>query len=222
MMQLPLSPLPVGVRSIYKSGKVPARMAFASPPAAKAVEAILASGFPLIVTDFYRAPAASLVRRQEFEAKGGPQLALAPGFSAHNTGDAFDGAIAQMLRETRLDKLALDRQLARFGFFCHRQDGRLASESWHYNFLGVDFDESLIGPRSSDEIEASILRRFGPAIDAFRDPALQRKALDKRKIPTISEFQKRWGLSVDGVCGPKTRRTLAFVSAEIVIVPLGA
>jgi murein L,D-transpeptidase YcbB/YkuD len=33
----------------------------------------------------------------------------------------------------------------------------------------------------------------------------------------VRQFQALWDLQVDGIAGPKTQRTLAFVTAEIVV-----
>lgn len=84
----------------------------------------------IVVSDMLRSPESSLsaVKR----GKG----ALPPGRSAHNFGLAIDIDIKRtMINAALKTKKDLDAFMADCDFICHRTDGKMESEAWHYNYI---------------------------------------------------------------------------------------
>lgn len=236
MLTLALVPVPpcLGIYDVagvaHKS--MPARMRYLHPDAARAFAEISAWA---VVSDMYRSPESSL--RAVREGRG----AQPPGYSAHNFGLAIDidiaatakrlasvrqsdGTYADLLPAGAVDKAGLDRVMESHGWWCHRRDHVVASEAWHYNFLGVG--AKVAGALTSDEVEARIVALYGPGLSPG-DRECQR-LLGALKLyggeadgdlgPLTREaaraFERAWGLNVDGVLDAKTRRTLAYVAAQ--------
>jgi hypothetical protein len=225
-----LKALPATVRGIYKvggvDGRMPARTLFLEPAAADSyVEHLLDW---VVVSDVLRSAESSLsaVRR----GRG----AQAPGFSAHNYGKAIDIDTKATMRSGGFDtKQALDEYLEPFGWFCHRRDHKLDSESWHYNYLGVGYVVSPKSQRTSGDVEALIVQRYGAAM-VPGDAACQRLLaslkmysgrvngiVDDLTSEAVRVLQRAWAskrVTETGKLDANTRRTLAFVCAAREVV----
>lgn len=220
MLVLSLVPVPpcLGIYDVagipHKS--MPARMRYLHPDAARAFAEISPWA---VVSDMFRSPESSL--RAVREGRG----AQPPGYSAHNFGLAIDLDIAASMRGLGVHtKIALDAEMERHGWFCHRRDHVVGSEAWHYNYLGAG--AKVAGTLTSDEIEARIVALYGPALSP--DDRECQRLLGKLHLysgeadgdlgPLTREaaraFERAWGLNVDGVLDARTRRTLAYVAAE--------
>jgi hypothetical protein len=226
MMQLRLVKLPATLRGIYGTEKkLGPQQLWAHPDLEDSIAKLESAGVRLIFSDIFRSAKGSLDARR---AK--PGIVQPPGYSAHNYGLAIDIDHAAMMKELGISKKQLDESLAKYGLYCHRVDHELASEAWHYNCLGPNPDQWLKkGAKSTAEaIEAKIISIYGSDF-TMTDTGL-REALasltinpeSQAKIKAANEvqlaehirvFQLMWDLSVDGVAGPKTKRTLALVSA---------
>ena len=220
MLDLKLVPVPPchGIYDVkgltFKS--MPARMRFMHPDAAVAF-ALIAPW--VVVSDMFRTPESSLQAVRE--GRG----AQPPGFSAHNYGLAIDIDITPSRNALGVKtKAELDAAMEAVGFYCHRRDHVVAHEAWHYNFLGIG--AKVAGTITSDEVEARIIRLYGAAL-APDDTECQRMLgrlkmyrgeidgiIGPRSREAVRVFERGWGLNVDGVLDAKTRRTLAYVSAD--------
>lgn len=219
-MHLSLVPVPpcLGIYAVAGLGfkSLPPRMRYLHPDAARAFAAI--SGWA-VVSDMFRSPESSL--RAVREGRG----ARPPGYSAHNYGLAIDVDIKASMRGLGVaTKAALDAAMEAHGWLCHRRDHIVASEAWHYNYLGVG--AKVAGALTSDEIEARIVALYGAALTP--DDRECQRLLAKLRFysgeidgdvgPLTREaaraFERAWGLNVDGVLDAKTRRTLAYVAAD--------
>lgn len=206
--------------------QLPARMRYLAPGAALSFEAELADH--VIVSDMLRSPESSLRARRE---KRGAQR---PGYSGHNYGYSIDIAVAQTMKQLDLPaKRDLDEWMAKRGWHCHRRDHRCVSEEWHYNYFGTDVGRFVRASdkRTSAGLERKIVKNYGrwwtkmSPQDAQR--ALQRLGLydgdlDGKFGPLSREaarvFQRAWGLPATGKLDLTMRRTLAFVSADRILV----
>ncbi len=223
MLTLSLVPLPATLRGIYGAtkDKLPTRFLWAHPDLANAIDATERDGLSLAYSDIFRSPEASLARRKEFDARGGPQLAKRPGESPHNFGLAVDIDVMWCLKTYRISKQALDERLQRYGLYCHRRDHQLAAESWHYNALGEDAAQWLQHASTSSTsraIEAKILALNGEGfrltpMEIERSLAKLGYKPEKGIRGAVMRFQDDWDLSVDGLPGPKTQRLLAYLTA---------
>ena len=229
------------VRGIYTIGGTPNRMPdralFLHPDAAEAFEHIAPW---IVVSDVFRTPESSLNAVRE--GRG----AQPPGYSAHNYGLAIDPALEDGKHGkgslSRLGdfngwgrpatKAEMDAEMESHGWFCHRRDHTLGFEAWHFNYLGVGAKPA--GSITSDEIEARIIEIYGAQLapdirecqrllakiglyggedDGIAGPLTRTSA---------RAFERTWGLDVDGVLDPRTRRTLAYVACErSVVAPTG-
>lgn len=227
MLQLKLVRVP-GVVGIYGPTKdqFPPRMSYLQVAASEAFQKASAA-LKLRVSDMFRTADESLRARA---TKKGVQP---PGYSAHNYGLAIDIDTDAALASNKFNKVALDRAMESFGWWCHRKDGLRGMEDWHYNYLGVfaEADPFLsIAARStvrSAAIEAKIVQTFGN--DLLLTPEEAQIALARMKFyhgeidgtfgngskEALKAFQRAWGLSESGSLDARTERTLAFVSAEI-------
>jgi hypothetical protein len=192
----------------------------------------------VVVSDMYRSPESSLAAR----ASG--RGAQPPGFSAHNFGEAVDVALdatmtnlAKLRGAKRVTKPELDAELAEYGWYCHRTDGKVGKskihphdESWHYNHLGRG--KSTAGFRSTAAwVEAQIVERYGAALylgapadrPANAQAALKRLGMYSGRIDGLfgpistqglKAFQRAWGLRDTGKLDDRTCRTLAYVSSD--------
>lgn len=219
-----------GVRGIYGPGKdqLPARMCLLAPDAAESVARIVAEwGDRWAVSDMYRSAEASLAAVQ---AKTGVQP---PGFSGHNFGVSFDLDVGHTTRALGLTYAALLDALAARGWFCHRRDGQLGPESWHFNFFGEDAVKFLaaIDPGRpatwSRGAEQCIQKRY-PSAECFQlgpddiqaalaKLGMYRGAVDGKLGPlslaAVGAFCRAWRLPE--TTDDRFKRTLAFVAAGI-------
>lgn len=216
MLTLKLARLSADYPGIY-DGLMPKRALLAVPGLVTALEKARVLKLGIVLSDLLRSPARSLARRRELDAAKKPQLALPPGFSPHNFGRSFDCDVNVLIR-VHGSKKAADEALAELNLFCHRRDHALGSECWHYNYLDPskgerphDWEKSTSGA-----VERAILSDHGAAL-SLREGNLDRlpEALAQAGFYGVAAFQQAWGLGVDGIAGPKTRRTLASVTAKI-------
>ena len=230
-MRLLLSPLPDSLRGpedeAYK-GHVPKRARFLEPGAATSLLGLVAAHPWLTFTDIYRSPESSLAAKR---TKRGVQP---PGFSAHNFGLAVDLDVGDCLKGGKLRYPELVENMRQAGWYCHRRDlDQTAMESWHFNFLGPGAAQLIqqADPQAANTwawpVEARIVELYG---EAFKLDALEVQmglaalrfytgdldgALGPLAREAVGAFQRAWGLPDDGVAGPRTRRVLAVVTAEI-------
>lgn len=209
------------------------RLAFMHPAcAAKFLELEEATGWNIVVTDMWRASLSSLARKYPAgkPARPGTQP---PAYSAHNYGFAIDIDVEKTMKRLVIKKPELDAIMAEHGFYCHRRDGKLEREAWHYNCVVVgDVPTQWLrfaGKKSTaGAVEAMIEALYGrfwaltEVIDA--QAMLQRIGMYHGEIDgiagpltreAIKAFQRAWKLVVDGKLGPRTNRTLAFRAAEL-------
>lgn len=236
-MILALQELPSTLRGpagdVYR-GRVPKRMLFLNPVAAASLLLLERDTGGLIYSDILRSAESSLSARR---TKRGVQR---PGYSGHNYGLSVDLDLDGILASGKLRYTDILVVMAAHDWHCHRRDGRgpHESEAWHFNYLG---------PRSSDylshadvrspatwslPVETRILELH--ANDFVMGPTRVQTLLQKLRFysgeldgdmgplsrEAISAFQRAWDLPDDGVAGPQTQRTLAFVSAERRVAPL--
>ncbi len=231
-----LSPTLRGIYDVDRDGvknEMPARALFAHPDLALAILRMETDGVRLVYSDIYRSAATSLARRREFEKAGGAQLAKRPGESPHNFGLAVDIDVARAMKELGLNKTGLDALLrARYGLYCHRFDGKLGAEAWHFNALGpvpAPFLAHASPSSTSRAVEAKVQALYGAELRLNRDEQIaalralgflkSEPTTDKVRAAALG-FQKAWDLAADGVIGEKTQRLLAFLTAEVKVVDL--
>ena len=100
-------------------------MLFLEPEAATAFAEIAPY---VVVSDMFRSPESSLRKVQT------DPNALPPGVSIHNMGLAIDIDVdASMTGFGVKTKAALDAEMEKHGWFCHRRDHAREKECWHYN-----------------------------------------------------------------------------------------
>lgn len=229
-MKIRLRRLPVEVHGIYTIAGIPGRM----PPRALFLEPEAADSFTtqlldrVVVSDVLRSAESSLnaVRR----GRG----AQAPGFSAHNYGKAIDLDVKATMKALGLKtKADLDAWMEQRGWYCHRRDHRMDSESWHYNFLGVGYVVSAKSKRTSGDVEALIVRQYGADMvpgDSQCQAMLASLRMYHGEVDgivgdmtreAVRVFQRAWAskrVKETGKLDADTRRTLAFVTATLDIV----
>lgn len=219
-MLIALRTLPATMRGPVSdgyNGRVPERFRYLSPEAAMSLGLLLHdTNNELVFTDLYRSAAAS---RQAYASKPGTQR---PGYSAHGYGLAFDLDIGATLDRMGVRYAELVELLGQYNWHCHRRDlDDSASESWHFNYLGPEATRFLAWCDPSEPAtwgapaELRILERWGP--DFHLSDRQIATALKHAGCKDVRQFQAIWDLDVDGMAGPKTQRTLAFVTAEIVV-----
>lgn len=218
MLTLALAAIPAEiVKGIYGPNKdqMPARMRFLYPAVARGFYLITDR---VVVSDMFRSPESSLAA-----VKAG-RGAMPPGFSGHNYGLSIDVDVAASIKRSGVaNKERLDAFMEAHGFYCHRRDHRIASEAWHYNYLGAG---TVISPKvqsTSGYIEAAIIKLYG---DALKPDDTECQRLLKKLViysgeadgvigpiskAAINVFRRGWGLG-DGTLDAKTRRTLAYVA----------
>lgn len=201
-----------------------------NPQAARSFELLGGHvGKPVRIAAMFRSPEQSLIARAD---KTGIQ---APGFSAHNFGLAIDIAVEEMMTAIGCDKLELDRLMQTGGWYCHRRDGRIGPECWHYNFLGPDREARVYlelggqGSNTSQAIEGKIRSLYASGFTvntsqlqtALKKLRLYRGEIDGHVGPrtraAIQCFQQAWSLPPTGEPDERTQRTLAVVSADLVV-----
>ncbi len=209
-------------------GKCPRWASFLAPDAAQSLIALEKDTGGLIFTDIYRPPDISL---NAMKTKQGVQP---PGFSGHNFGLSMDLTVDEILQSKKWGYQKLLEVMEAHRWYCHRRDGAAGvgkSEYWHFNYLpNAALRLNLADPKKSSTwaapVEAEIKDRYGKQFEltliqtqeALRKLRLYSGEVDGEMGPitkrSIEQFQRSWGLSVDGLLGPRTLRTLAVVTAE--------
>jgi hypothetical protein len=192
-------------------GLVPQRFLYMLPEAAKALMLVEQDTGGLIYTDIFRSAESSL---KAYQSKPGTQP---PAYSYHNYGGCADVDVDRSLKKLGTNYEGLVEIMAARQFYCHRRDGNpTASESWHFNYLGDDAD-ALLELTTTDHstwarpAEAMIQKWYGPGFQLTADQVAL--LIPIAHATDIRDFQRRWGLVVDGVAGPKTQRVLAYATA---------
>lgn len=196
----------------YK-GRVPKRALFLHPDAAASLGRIEAEG-GAVYTDIFRGAEGQLSAKRR-----NPTATKAVSLSGHGFGLSKDLDVAETLRLREWTYEQLLDEEARHGWHCHRRDRKQGSESWHFNYLGTAHADLLAlakeGDRSTwdDPVEALVQRLYGPGLaPSLADlPAL----LARAGAASVTTFQKAWDLRPDGIAGPRTLRTLAYVTADL-------
>jgi hypothetical protein len=210
----------------YK-GVMPKRMKFFHPSAAKSFKDLVTAYPGVAMSDGYRDAMASLVARQN---KSGVQP---PGWSGHNYGISFDCDVEQTLKNLKVTYSSLLELFKSYGWTCHRADGQLGSESWHFNCLSMGDN-----PPKGAEGPQLWMRQNYPMFCRKSDATWN----DLEWVQTMLQKLKLYGGAVDGSNGPLTRaginafckaydlknngpderviRTLAIVTAEKEITKL--
>lgn len=216
------------VKGIYSVKGVPNKMpesaCYLNP---RAFESWKKSNFyeTLIISDMLRTPESSL---KAVKAGRGAKM---PGFSGHNYGLSIDIDVISVMKNLGIKKKReLDELMATNGWFCHRTDSLLKSESWHYNYLGVGFVIGKARLNTANYIEAKIKDLYGENFtlspeqiqENLKKLAMYGGDIDGKIGPRSKEainiFQRAWSLPVTGVADKTTQRTLAFVTREIKII----
>jgi hypothetical protein len=230
-MEIKLKEIPDDqVIGIYGEGKrhLPQRMRYLAPDAA---DSFLADLTPVaVVSDMLRSAESSLRARRE--GRG----AQRPGYSGHGYGFSIDVDVDKMLRTLKFKtKAQLDAWMIERNWHCHRRDHRRGSEDWHHNYLTPDEYKQFVKPndeRTSAALERKISANYG-AWWLNMSPSETQRCLAKLKLysgeidgkfgPLSREatrvFQRAWMLEPTGKPDTMTNRTLAFVTADKVIVP---
>ncbi len=198
----------IGIYGRHKN-TLPKRMRFLHPEAAQSFREHLAD--VVIVSDMFRSAKESL---EAMKRKSGVQP---PGYSAHNYGLAIDIDVTRTLEfwDPKARKQHLDQWMEKHGWYCHRKDHKRGKEWWHYNYLGRDGGGYL---RDTDRYNSSAIERkiqdlYGDHFEMTKYQVEALLGITSIRI-AIKAFQRKWGLLIDGIAGPRTKRTLAYVSAE--------
>lgn len=220
----------------YK-GQVPTRMRFLAPDVGPRLLELNKDTGGYIYTDMWRSADSSLAARR---IKRGVQR---PGYSPHGYGFAVDLDLYSIMKKYKVHYADIVEVMKAHGWYCHRRDGAGPdeSEAWHFNYLGTGPDKYLAGagvdvnrPGTwANAAEARIMERY--RVDFALSPTQVQSILQQLKIyggdvdgnissalcrEAIMAFQRAWDLDVDGVAGPTTQRTLAFVTADRQITSL--
>lgn len=189
-----------------------------------------------IISDMYRSGASSLVASQNPDKK-----ALPPGYSGHGFGESIDTHHTAMRRRAGFKtKKELDALLAKYEFFNFWVDGieEHEHEDWHNNHMPAvyrDKDGGFSSSTTRGYLEAMTVKRYGAEMKltvAEAQTALNKLdfhvgdadgVMGKLTAKGLREFQHMWmPKHQTGELDAQTMRTLAFTTAEIVIVPPGA
>lgn len=213
------------VRGIYTvngaKDRLPDRMSRLAPDAAASFEAELKPH--VVVSDMWRSAESSLQAVEE--GRG----AARPGWSGHNFGLSIDVALEATVQPIWKSKRAFDVWMAERGWFCWRDDHKLEREAWHYNFFGVGAKVAYVHGNCVGELGRTLVQRFGDDFEPndrnaqrmLADLKLYRGEIDGEVGPltrqAILAFQRAWHLDATGAFDLRTLRTLAFVSATIVV-----
>lgn len=206
--------------------KVPRRLAYVKREVAEAIPSWLRG------TDFWRSPQMQLTA---MKTRRGAQWV---GYSGHGNGNSIDlnvEATMQLLNVKR--KAALDEQMRKCGFVCHRLDGEMAFECWHYNYLPdvafakVQNLQSAFGQYTFDQLDDAMIKEHEKEWEALEeDTKAKQWALQKLGFYTAG---------IDGIWGKKSkaafsvfedlyvksskkardwRRVLSFMTADFVVI----
>lgn len=215
MLSLILARLPntlTGPAGDGYNGHVPIRALFANPDAVASLFG-LENGGGLVYTDIFR-DAAGQLRAKTAKPASTKAVSLSP----HGYGLAVDLDVDATCKRRGFSYARLLEVMAASGWHCHRRDGARGSEDWHFNFLGGSAPILLQRATAQhstwdDPVEGRIQQLYGAQLapgDA-EIPAL----LKRTGSPSIRAFQTAWALTPDGIVGPVTRRTLAYVASEL-------
>lgn len=202
---------------------LPKRMRYLHPDAASSYAENL---HPHVrVSDMYRSADSQLNARQ---TRRGSQKV---GYSGHGYGFSIDLDVTRTMRALGMtQKAALDGWMEQRGWYCHRLDGMRVREDWHYNYFGSEFSD-FYKPhetRTSHALERKIQQYYGGDFEldsreiqiALAEIGLYKAAIDgiigDISRTAITAFQRTWLLQADGIAGPITQRTLAFVTADTI------
>lgn len=216
MLNLVLAQLPsslTGPAGDGYNGKVPTRALYANPDAVSSILRLERAG-GLIYTDIFRGAQGQLSAKRR-----NPSATKAVSLSAHGFGLAFDLDVDATLKRRAWKYQRLLDEMGKEGWYCHRRDQARGSEDWHFNYLGTQ--ASILLPKASiarrdtwdDPIEARIQQLYGAQL-VPGDDELQ-ALLKAAGAADVRAFQVAWDLQADGVAGPRTRRTLAYVTAQL-------
>ncbi len=193
-----------------------------APDAADSLLAMYATDFKVRVSDLLRSAESSIA------AKRAGRGAQPPGFSGHNFGFSMDLDIEDtMKRYGFTNKTKFDEKMVSFGWYCHRQDGKLDSECWHYNYFGTDAKYVLMcaGHSSTnaglqqkiEDVYGSyfILNNF-QAQQALTQLGFYHGPIDgvigHQSEAAIEMLQRAYLLSLTNTLTPSTQRVLAFAT----------
>lgn len=219
---------PKKLRSSYKAGEfgMPPRMCFLHPHAA--MQLSLAQndlGNNLVFSDMWRPMVESL--RRKYQGGVISTITKPPGFSGHNLGLSFDIDTEKTMKLTGLTKRQLDAALAKHGIECHRRDGLLKVEAWHYNCLTPEAISKIGKTSSAGAVEwlanSLYAETWSPspaqiqrALNLTMGSALKVDGkIGKATRSVVRAFQEKWKLAADGDCGPVTSRVLQMHAAEL-------
>jgi hypothetical protein len=204
----------------------PSSAARLHPSAAAAFAAVEeGTGQKLRCSDIFRSPEVSLLAMQR---KSGVQP---PGYSGHNFGFSIDVAVQACLKTFGKTKQSFDEMMISYGWYCHRKDHGIGSESWHYNHFGTGADAAPYSAAcaasavTSAGVEAKIVAVYGTRFQL--SPAEIQTALKKLRLyngdidedigprtrQAIAAFERAWLLPARGVTS-QFMRTLAVVASE--------
>jgi hypothetical protein len=223
-------------------GRLPSRMKYVHPNVLPCLKRILVDSCGLLrLSSMYRDPIASLMAYVEYQAgrkSGGVQR---PGWSGHNYGISIDvdleGTLtafkhANLVGAMRLPIIygELLTWMEERGWVCHRRDGRMGTECWHFNCWG----EGLLPPHGaagvgrwidehhSDDFELDEIE----AQQSLQKLGLYHGPLDGDWGPlstaALMVFERTYELPPDGRLDAIVGRTLAIASATkklIVVSP---
>lgn len=234
-MKLSLHALPGTTRGIYTtqsngSNSLPTRFLFLHPRCAVGFAQLEAGTGGLIYSDILRSAEESL---HAVQTKTGVQP---PAYSGHNFGFSFDVAVEETLKLRGWDYARLLKEMEDHGWYCHRRDGAHGyrqSESWHFNFFGVDFGKYIgraVTGGWAAPLEALIQDTYGPQFllsDSDVQAGLKKLGMYAGDVDGIlgplshqgvAAFQRAWKLPESGIADGPTQRALAFVAAEREVV----
>lgn len=223
-MQIELYKLPENTIGIYgKDGKtMPWRLRMLQKEAAEAFIKLYKDGYQVIVSDMYRTPESSMIARLK---KSGVQK---PGYSMHNYGLAIDIDYAQCMKNFKMNKKQLDELMKLYEFYCHRTDGLLKSEAWHYSFGIKEFLNSK-EQTTQYASERKMMHLYGKDFDLTNKSVQEKLKLLKfyqgdidgiigpRSLMAIKLFKNAWNIKNEEGLGKITKRTLAIVCAEVIV-----
>lgn len=215
MLDLVLAQLPAsltGPASDGYNGHVPSRALYARPEASSSILQLERKG-GLVYTDIFRGAQGQLAAKRR-----NPKTTKAVSLSPHGFGLAVDLDVDATLKRRGWLYPRLLEEMAAAGWHCHRRDKDRGSEDWHFNYL-ADQAPTLLKLATAqhgtwdDPVEARIQQLYGAQLAP--DDADVAAMLREAKAADVRSFQAAWDLEPDGVVGPKTRRVLAYVTAQL-------
>jgi hypothetical protein len=212
--------------------KGPARSRFLAPEACAAFRLLEKDTDGLIYTDLWHDGTQSLLARRTRKTTN------LPGYSPHNYGLALDLDLGQVLEQKKISYEDLLYVMKRRGWYSHRRDGKVdEAGSAHFNFLGDGDVDSYIELATFDPLswERPIEKRIYEKhiTDFSLSPAQIQSLLKKLGFfhgevngdydiyfrEAVMAFQRAWDLPDSGTPTTAFQRVLAFVAAEITILP---